>query len=84
MQQYKLLMIKELTFQHKKVLEEYLKGDKKYLEDLKLIENLRAKDKKLFDDNFTTQIFNCMNKSWERSIEFFKSCRCFRIAFSFS
>ena len=33
----------------KKVLKEYQEGEKKYFADLKLIENLRAQDKKLFD-----------------------------------
>ena len=33
----------------KKVLKEYQEGEKKYFIDLKLIENLRAQDKKLFD-----------------------------------
>jgi hypothetical protein len=33
----------------KKVLKEYQEGEKKYFTDLKLIENLRAQDKKLFD-----------------------------------
>ena len=47
----------------KKVLEEYLKGDKKYLEDLKLIENLRAKDKKLFDhERGTISALNIVNR----------------------
>jgi len=33
----------------KQVLKEYQDGEKQYFEDLKLIENLRGKDKKLFD-----------------------------------
>ena len=33
----------------KKVLKEYQEGEKQYFVDLKLIENLRGKDKKLFD-----------------------------------
>tara|TARA_B100000900_G_C20512724_1_gene688731 strand:- start:53 stop:1249 length:1197 start_codon:yes stop_codon:yes gene_type:complete len=33
----------------KKVLKEYQEGEKQYFTDLKLIENLRAQDKKLFD-----------------------------------
>ena len=32
-----------------KILKEYQDGEKQYIVDLKLIENLRAQDKKLFD-----------------------------------
>tara|TARA_Y100000310_G_C20572866_1_gene758939 strand:- start:51 stop:1247 length:1197 start_codon:yes stop_codon:yes gene_type:complete len=47
----------------KKVLEGYLKGEEKYLKDLKLIENLRAKDKKLFDhERGTISALNIVNR----------------------
>ena len=47
----------------KKVLKEYQEGEKQYFVDLKLIENLRGKDKKLFDhERGAISAMNIINK----------------------